>query len=301
MVGAGAGDEDAAGAKHLEGAEVEFFVAAEGGVEVALGFGEGGRIENDGVVVAVGGGVVLEQVEGVGLDPFDLLAFETGLVEGGVLVGDFEGGAGAVDAGDLGAAWSEMEGESSLIAEDVEGFAAGVVGGGGIVFALVEEGSGLLAFEGVIVELELVHGEGGGGFFALQQAGDARGKSFEFADAGVDALEDRGGSEMLGECGEDGFANGVGVHGLGEDLEGEDVAVAIDDEAGEKVGFAEDEAVGVGIVDYVLAVGDGVGDAVAQKCGEIRDWIGRDHADGDLRGTRVEGRAHGLAAMIGDA
>ncbi len=116
-------------------------------------------------------------------------------------------------------------------------------------------------------------------------------KSFEFADARIDALDDRGGSEMLGESGENGFADGVGVHGLGEDLDGEDVVVAIDDEAGEEVGFAEDEAVGVGIADEVLAVGDGVGDAVSQKCGEIRDWIGRDHADRDLRGTGVEGRA----------
>ncbi len=50
--------------------------------------------------------------------------------------------------------WSEMEGEASLIAEDVEGFAAGVLSGGGVVFALVEEGSGLLAFEGVDSEIE---------------------------------------------------------------------------------------------------------------------------------------------------
>ena len=50
VVGAGAGDEDAAGAEHLEGAEVEFLVAAEGGVEIALALGEGGRIEDDGVV-----------------------------------------------------------------------------------------------------------------------------------------------------------------------------------------------------------------------------------------------------------
>src|SRR5579864_6620436 len=67
VVGAGAGHEDAAGAKHLEGAEIEFFVAAEGGVEIALRLGEGGRVENDGVVAAIRGGVVLEQVEGVGL------------------------------------------------------------------------------------------------------------------------------------------------------------------------------------------------------------------------------------------
>ena len=60
-----------------------------------------------------------------------------------------------------------MEGEASLIAEDVEGFAVGVVGGGGVVLALVEEGSGLLAFEGVVMELNSVHGEGGGGLAAL--------------------------------------------------------------------------------------------------------------------------------------
>ena len=71
VVGAGAGDQDAAGAKHLQGAQVEFFVAAEGGIEVALALGEGGRIENDGVVALAGGGVVLEQIEGVGFDPFD--------------------------------------------------------------------------------------------------------------------------------------------------------------------------------------------------------------------------------------
>ena len=76
VVGAGAGDENPAGAQHLQGAEVEFLVAAEGGVEIALGLGEGGRIEDDGVVTAVGGGVVLEQVEGVGFDPFDLVCAE---------------------------------------------------------------------------------------------------------------------------------------------------------------------------------------------------------------------------------
>ena len=82
MIGARAGDEDSAGTKHFEGAKVEFLVAAKGGVEIALGLGEGGRVEDDGVVAVVGGGVVLEQVEGVGFDPFDLLlirrAFEAG-------------------------------------------------------------------------------------------------------------------------------------------------------------------------------------------------------------------------------
>src|SRR4029077_17906659 len=132
---------------HFEGAEIKFFVAPERGVEIALAPGERGRVENNGVVAGTlvrtsWGGVVLEQVEGVGLDPLDLFAFELRLVEGGVLVGNFQSGTRAVDASDLRAVGSEVEGEASLIAEDVEGFAVGVLGSGGIVLALVEEGSG---------------------------------------------------------------------------------------------------------------------------------------------------------------
>ena len=76
VVGAGAGDEDAAGPKHFQSAQVELLVAAQGSVEVALGFGEGGRVEDDGVVAAVGGRVVLEQIKGVGLDPLDFVPVE---------------------------------------------------------------------------------------------------------------------------------------------------------------------------------------------------------------------------------
>src|SRR5208337_1882772 len=149
VVGTGAGDESTAGAQHLQGAEIEFFIAAEGGIEIALGFGEGGWVEPDRVIAAVGGGVVLEQVEGVGLDPLDFT-----MVEGGILVGDFERGAGTVDAGDARAVRGKMQAEASLIAEHVEGFAAGVLSGSSVVFALVEEGSGFLAFESVIVEAD---------------------------------------------------------------------------------------------------------------------------------------------------
>ena len=162
MVGAGAGDQDAAGAKHLQGAEVELFVAAEGGIEGAFTFGEGGWIENDGVIALAGGSVVLEQIEGVGLDPFDVLA-----IEGGIPVGDLERGPRAVDAGDVRAARGQVKGKASLVAENVEGFAVGVLGSGSVVLALVEEPSGLLAFERVAVELDAVHGEDGRGSFAL--------------------------------------------------------------------------------------------------------------------------------------
>src|ERR1700722_9122776 len=291
VVRAGAGYEQPAGTEHLEGAKIEFLVAAESGIEVALRFGESGRVENDSVVVMVGGGVVLEQVEGVRLDPFDIVALPKLRIEGCVLVGDFQRGTGAVDCGDLRATRREGKGKAALVTEDVQSFSLGVLSGGGIVFALVKESSSLLAFEGVVAELHGVHGEGGARFFALQESGRARRKSLQSAYAGVDALNDGCRVQPGGELAEDRLADGVGVHGLGEDLQREDVAVAVDDQAREEIGFAEDDAVALGVVHQRLAIGDGLGDALAKQGWKISHWIVRDHADRDLRGARVKSGA----------
>src|ERR1039457_2072714 len=132
VVRAGAGDEDAAGAEHFQSPKIEFFVAAMGGVEIALALSEGRRVENDSVVVVVGGGIVLEEGEGGPLDPFNLFSIQTLMVERCVLVGNFEGRTGAIDAGDVRATRGEMKGEASLIAEDVESFAFGVLSGDGV-------------------------------------------------------------------------------------------------------------------------------------------------------------------------
>src|SRR5580693_328712 len=146
VVGAGAGHQDAAGAQHLQSAEVEFFIAAEGGIEVALTLGKRWWVEDDRIVTLAGGGVVLEQIEGVGFDPFDFRLVLAAPVEGGILIGNFERSSGTIDAGDVRAARDQMKSEASLIAEDIEGFSVGVLGNGGVVLALVEEGSSLLAF-----------------------------------------------------------------------------------------------------------------------------------------------------------
>ena len=113
VVRAGAGDENSAGPQHLEGAEIQLLVAAECGVEIALGFGESGWVEDDGVVAASllsasRGGIVLEQVEGIGFDPFNLLCPQKRLIESGILFGDLERRAGAVDGRNLRAARGEM-------------------------------------------------------------------------------------------------------------------------------------------------------------------------------------------------
>ena len=103
------------------------------------------------------------------------------------------------------------------------------------------------------------------GLFALQQAGCAGRKSFQFADAWVDPLDDRSWVQSVGEFREDRLADGIGVHGLSENLQGEDVAVAVNDQPGEEIGFAENYAIGFGVVDQRLAIGDSIGDALAKQ------------------------------------
>ena len=160
VVGAGAGDEGSAGAEHLHGAEVELLVAAHGSFGSALGLGEGGWVEDDGVVLLTGRFVLAEKLEGVGFDPLDL-GGKLG-VEFAVAVGYFEGAAAGVYSGYVAAVLGHVEGESPLIGADVEGFASCVAGGCGVVEALVEEGSRLLAGACVEVKTEAVDGEDGG-------------------------------------------------------------------------------------------------------------------------------------------
>src|SRR5215469_18368288 len=113
MVRARAGHKDPARSEHLQGSKVEFFVPTEGGIEIALSLGKGGWIKNDRVVESVGSSIVLQQVEGVALDPFNLTS-----VQIGVLVGNLQRGTGTVHANDGVANLRQMKGETSLVAED---------------------------------------------------------------------------------------------------------------------------------------------------------------------------------------
>jgi len=208
-----AGDEDAAGTQHLQGAQIDFFVATQSGANILLRFGKGRRVEDDGVVLATEGGVVLEQVEGVGFEPLNFVAVLTA-VERFVLFGGLECGAGSVDAGDAVAVTSEMEGESALVAKGVDALSVGILGGSGVVLALVEEGPRLLAFKGVEVELDTVeveHRRGGG---SREQGGFACGKLLEFADTRLDTLDDRCWIHLLLHGSQKGAAEPVLIGGL---------------------------------------------------------------------------------------
>ncbi len=65
VVGAGASDEVAAGLEKLQGAQVDFFVAALGGGDTVAILGEGGWVEDDHAEAAARFVVFLEQVERV--------------------------------------------------------------------------------------------------------------------------------------------------------------------------------------------------------------------------------------------
>ncbi len=131
---------------------------------------------------------------------------------------------------------------------------------------------------------------------------------FELADAWVGALPDGEG------CGGEAFAEGVGEDGtdvvlrgaLREELDEDEVVVAVGDDAGEVVGLGEDEAVGVG------GLGDG-GEVAAElesgvdagaEVGEVlmarEAGCAGDEASGDLRGGGVERGAERDLAGVGE-
>lgn len=76
--------------------------------------------------------------------------------------------------------------------------------------------------------------------------------------------------------------------------------VAVDNESGEKVGFAEDDAIGIGVADQRLSIADCIGNALAEQSWEVRDRLRREKADRYLGGAGVESCAERLAPLIGD-
>ena len=310
VVGAGAGDEGASGAEHAHGPEVELPVAAEGTLDGAAGLGEGGWVEDDRVVAFPGGVELPEYVEDVSLDPVQVGE----AVAPGVGVGHLECGAALVHAGDVLADAGEVEGESSLVGAAVEGSSAGVAGGGLVVMALVKEGAGLLAGGGVVAEAEAVEGEDGveGGFGAGGEEGLAGAgcELLQFPDSWVGAFEDGCDSGQSGEDGGEGGADVVLGSCLGEELDDDEVVVAVDDDAGEVVCLGEDEAGGVAACEVVggcdaelVAKRDGGVEADAEELEEgcaVECGFGGDEPDGDLGGGAIDAGADGSGFGVED-
>ena len=88
------------------------------------------------------------------------------------------------------------------------------------------------------------------------------------------------------------------IHGERERLDGEVGAVAIDDQAGQAIGFAPDEAAQRVIEAPALAVFDGLADAAGEEV-EVEILAAPGEAAGDNLGERVvDGRAERAVAKI---
>ena len=263
---AGAGDQHAARPEHLQGAQVQLLVAADGGFHDALGLGEGGRVEDDGVVLLAGGGVVLEQIEGIGLDPLDLAAGVRVAVELLVLLGDFQGGTRGIDCRHLAAHPGQVQGEASLVGEAVQGLAVGVAGSGGVVLALIEKGSRLLAAERVEVKADAVEGE--------DRCSTVRPESTAIRAPEAAPTGGCAGPRVRTGCSRENARpsppsrrrrRSSRSNAWVSTCMDEHVVVFVDDQAGQQVGFAEDHAVGIGVAGELLAELHRAVDALAQK------------------------------------
>src|SRR5581483_1755919 len=136
--------------------------------------------------------------------------------------------------------------------------------------------------------------------FAVKQTGRARRQLFKFANMGIDPLHNQHrlkGSELLLE----GLAHWVRIHRLGEDLQGKDVVISIDDEAWQKICFAENQPVSVTVLDYSFPVGNCLLQTLAQQRIEIRHDFTRQQTDRNLRCAAIQGRAQKPAALVFDS
>ena len=124
---------------------------------------------------------------------------------------------------------------------------------------------------------------------------------FQFADAGIDAFRDGCRFQAVAEFRHNHAAHRLRVHGLGQGLDGNQIVVAVHDQPRKKIGFAEDYAIGITIAHHPFPIADGFLNTFPEQAAEVIDGVGRNHADGDLRGAAVEGRAQKFPALIGDA
>ena len=218
--------------QQLHGAEVDLLVSAHGVVHGLFVFGKRGGVEDD-EIPCFGAG--FEVVEDVGFDGFD-----REIAGAGVFLHAGDGFAGNVDAGDVSSTgFGASEAEASLVGEavkDAESFAE--AGDLLVGVELVEIESGLLSLQEIEVKGDVVEVHRDLAGVVAVNDGNFGCESFGFSDGGVVSQNDGSGLEDLDQGGDDEiFAL---VHGEGEGLEDEVLAVAVDDDAGEAVGLAPD-------------------------------------------------------------
>ena len=192
-----------------------------------------------------------------------------------------------------------MQGESALVTENVQSFSMSESCGRGIVFALIEEGSGLLALGGVVMKLARRSWRRSCWSFRLAATPDARAGSCSSSRilGSTRSMMAAGWRRCVSSertlC-----RTGSASIRLGQNLQRQQIVIAIDDQPRQKVRFAEHDPVGVGILHHALAIGDGITDAPAEQAIHVVDAVAGKQSNRDLRGTAVEGCSQKFAAFI---
>ncbi len=139
VMGAGAGDQNAARFEKLEGAQIDLLITLCRVVEHFAGFREGGRVQDDHLVLAVDAG---EKIENIGLAELDV----RDVVRAGVGLGCRQGVGGRIHGLHGLGLPGGVEREPSSGGEAIEDAAVGVAGGSQVILALVEIDAGFLSF-----------------------------------------------------------------------------------------------------------------------------------------------------------
>lgn len=295
VVGAGAGEEEAARLENLEGAKIDLLVAAVSSRDAVAILGKGRGVENYGVEATPRIVVFLEEVKCVSLPEVN--------VRGGVQLliafGGLDGSGCHVDGFDAIALVCDGQREPSLITEAVQCLAAGVAARDPVVFALVEEGTGLLSFLQVVDKRDAVLlGCDLGRDFTVKNA-DALVEGFEDANPGIISFEDAFGREKFDQDLNEHVL--VAFSSLAQRLDDEVIAIAVDNEGGKQVRFAVNQAVRFRVFDDSFAIVGGARETCSEKGAVDCHIVWGDEPDRDLRFVAEESAAVKTRAFVCEA
>src|SRR5262249_5258691 len=141
MMGATAGNQDAAILNNAHGPVVDFLVAANGTLEALLIFSKGRGVEDDGVVPAALGGSVAKVVKDVRLNALNIgksVSADIGFSKTNIRCRDIHRLDALTNIGDL-------KRKPARVGASIQSFTPGIPASGSMVFPLIEERPGFLS------------------------------------------------------------------------------------------------------------------------------------------------------------
>src|SRR5579863_1692959 len=295
MVGARAGDQQAARLEQLQRPEIDLLISAMSRRDAVAVLGKSGGIENDHLEAAANLVVLLEDVEGVALAEADV----RDRVQVLVALGRLDRGRGHFDALHVLAPIRNSKSKAALVAEAVKNIARRVLPGRPVVFALVEKGSRFLALLQRASEADpILLGDDFLGNHAVEYA-DALVQRFEQPHSWIVALQDSLRRKELNQNVDEQALQPLGS--LAERLDYEVIAIAIHDQRREQVSIAVNDPVRVRVFDHSRAEFRGAAEAFQEERAIHRNILSRQKPEAYLGLFAVERPALEVAALVQQA